>query len=723
MENVSYGRIKKLFMKYGYLPNDDLIWRTYIGIMQTLGGRKTGQDVYAFCLDGPAGTGKSSFAIVYAKVLEELTGEKIDFIKYTCNDKTGKEETFEDVNLVAAITHDADKLIIPGFIAKAIDECNKGKRVILRVDEYDKAKPVEDSFLLEFLQEGSIYTSQFGELKLNDPSKLQVILCKNDNRAQLSYPLTRRLNFIELEYTTPSDMAEIIGMKMKTQDPAIKVLIVMMYSALYNSKDDYTRIPSVSEVMIAIDEADILTKGGAPKQYVYRSIIKNLLKTKVDIQTFLSGNQKNGKLDDNIEELKEVFDNDSASSFDRESLLLDLYEMYFKPIAEEYKEQLKSSLDDVCCETNEFKSKTDFRLEAIEVGEERTSKFDMSDNWFLLGEIQTTSEKADRLIYMCDEKKYDGPIFIVEDDYYITVVKERLDNGLVTLKYLCNKPAIPTGVVSRLKDLVQFMDCEKYEFSFPLVSSYKPNKYMEKQKGFYEYYTDYKSRPIEEVFDDIIEMKLASVKMGNTKIIEGKNIRIQNFGSGNKALVKSGANSIQLDVVNNGRAVKEIEKFMPINLEKPLCVIYGKKERMEYDPETMISKLKLRSKKKGNAVISAFEPDYVVRVLNKINHDAAEEINNELLKVHTDRSGKSVYNTLDDGQKEFLNHFIDEDLNSINVNDAINNCLDYAIENDVLNPNTRFVKPRNIYDCLDPNPKVFTLKLNKLDKTKKDFLS
>ena len=47
MENITYDRIKELFIKHGYLPNDDLIWRAYIGIMQTVGKRKEGQDVYA----------------------------------------------------------------------------------------------------------------------------------------------------------------------------------------------------------------------------------------------------------------------------------------------------------------------------------------------------------------------------------------------------------------------------------------------------------------------------------------------------------------------------------------------------------------------------------------------------------------------------------------------------------------------------------------------------
>ena len=719
MENITYDRIKELFIKHGYLPNDDLIWRTYIGIMQTMGKRNEGQDVYAFCLDGPAGTGKSSFAIVYTKVLEELTGEKIDFIKYTCNDKTGKEETFEDVNLVAAITHDPEKLIIPGFVAKAITECNKGKRVILRVDEYDKAKPVEDSFLLEFLQEGSIYTSQFGELKLDDPSKLQVILCKNDNRAQLSYPLTRRLNFIELEYTTPSDMAEIIGMKMKEQDPAIKVLIVMMYSNLYKNKDDYTRIPSASEVMIAIDEADILTKGGAPKQYIYKSIIKNLLKTKVDIQTFLTGNQKNGRLDSELEDLKTVFDNESNSSFDKKSLLLDLYDMYFKPIAEEYEAELRKSLDDICDESDEFKSKTDFRLKPIEVGSGQESKFDVSDNWFLLGEVSTCDNDSEILVRKADDVKYDGPVFIIDDDYYITVVREVVDKDKVKLKLLCNKPAVPTGVISKLKELIQYMSISEFEFSFPLVSSYSVRDYQKKQNGFYEYSTDYRSTSIDKVFEDIKEIKLESVRLGNGKIIEGKDVPIQNFGKGEKAIIKGNGNNIQLDLIKDNTPINEVNSFFPINLKSPIIVSIGKKERLGYDPDTMISTIKVKSKKKGGAVVSCFEPDLIASELHKTNRIAADELNESLLKRYKGNKKHNIYASLDDSQKKFLSNFVDGEVDAFNVNEAIGNCVDYALENDILNPNTNYVRPRNIYDCLDPDPKVYSLRLRQLEKNQK----
>lgn len=301
MENISYDKIKELFIKYNYLPNDDLIWRTYIGLMQSVGKRKSGQDVYSICLDGPAGAGKSSYAKAYTKILEEILGEKVEFLTYSCNTKTGKEEIFEDIKLSAAITQDEKNIITPGFISQAVSLCNEGKKVVLRVDEYDKAKPETDSYMLEFLQEGRISTSQSGEIKLEHPENLQVILCKNDNRAQLSGPLTRRLNFINLDYTAPDDMASIVNMNLKEQENGIKLLVLMMYSNIYKNKDDFTRVPSAAEVMIAIDEADILTKGGASKKYIYKSIINNLFKSKIDIMTFTTGNKKDGKIDEEIE--------------------------------------------------------------------------------------------------------------------------------------------------------------------------------------------------------------------------------------------------------------------------------------------------------------------------------------------------------------------------------------------------------------------------------------
>lgn len=712
MEKISYDNIKKLFVKYNYLPTEDLIWRTYIGLMQTLGKRRIGQSVYSICLDGPAGAGKSSYAKAYKKILEEFTGDKFEFITYSCNTKTGKEEVFEDVKLSAAITQDPTKLITPGFVANAVKTCNQGKKVILRVDEYDKAKPETDSYLLEFLQEGRISTSQSGEIKLKHPENLQVILCKNDFRAQLSGPLTRRLNFINLDYTTPQDMASIVSMNMKEQENSIKLLVLMLYSNIYKTKDDYTRIPAASEVMIAIDEADILTKGGASKQYVYKSIINNLFKSQVDIATFTSGNKKNGKIDEDIENIKMVFNTESEEPFDKQALTLDLYEMYFKPLIEELKEQTQLDLNQICSETNEFKSPTDFRLLPVEIGKTQQSKFDISPSWFKIGEVETTIDEADILAKKADEIKFDGPIFVC-DDYYITVVKENLEKNKVNLSFLSNKPAIPTNVLIKIRKLLEYSPCSDYSFSFPLISQYKFNQYAEKQKGFYEYETNMSQFPMEQLFDDVKEVKLASIKMKTGKIIEGKNIKIEDFGKGKKAVLPN--QNIKLDIISNGLE-KEVQNIIDIPFEKPIVISKGKAKTVNFDSDTMISTIEIHSKKKGVSKIPAFEPEKIVKSLNEKNINEADSINESLLSEQEIQKKYHILKTLDKTQKEYLAYFIDDKkIDAININDAISNCVDYCMNEDVLNENkTSFYdSTKTKYGCLTPSIRIYSLRTKK----------
>lgn len=691
MVEISYDKIRELFIKYNYLPTEDLIWRTYISLEKSVGRKRVGQDVYSICLDGPAGAGKSSFAKAYSKILEEITGEKVEFVTYSCNTKTGKEEIFEDVKLSAAITQEPENLITPGFIAKVINLCNEGKRVVLRVDEYDKAKPETDSYMLEFLQEGRISASQSGELVLNYPEKLQVILCKNDYRSQLSPPLTRRLNFVSLTYTTPEDMAEIIGMNMKEQSGAIKLLVGMIYATIYKDKDDYTRIPSASEVMIAIDEADILTKGGASKQYVYKNIINNLFKSPVDVATFTSGNKKNGKLNEDIENMKMMFNEGSEESFDNQALLLDLYEMYFKPLMDEFKEQMQMGLEEICQETNEFKSPTDYKLLPLEIGKKQQSKFELSDSWFLLGDVTTNIKLADILAHKADEVKIDGPVFVAGDDYYITVVKENLDNNMANLKFLSNKPAIPTGVVIKLKSLIQYMECTDFNFSFPLITQYKLSKSAQKQNGFYQYNTNFSKQPMQEIFKDIVEVKLHDVKMGTGKIIEGKGLQIANFGKGDKVVLKAKytKENVQVNLLDSS-IIPEVQSIINIPFEHPIVISKGKIELVSYDDDTKISRIKIKSKKKGVAEVDAFEPDRIVETLNSKNYKEAEILNETLLTEYALQSKQSIYQSLDDSQKQYLSNFVEgEEITEVNINQAIANCVDYCIANEVLNENNR----------------------------------
>ena len=721
MEKITYDKIKEFFIEQGYLATEDLIWRTYIGLEKSIGRENVGQDVYAICLDGPAGAGKSSYAKAYAKILEYYLGEKVEFITYSCNTKTGKEEVFEDIKLSAAITNDAENLISAGFIAKAIQVCNQGKKVVLRVDEYDKAKPETDSFLLEFLQEGRISSSQIGELVLEKPENLQVILCKNDFRANLSPALTRRLDFVTLKDTTPENMATIIGMRMKNHSNAIKLLVLMIYSNIYKSKEDYFRIPSSSEVMKAIDEADILTKGGASKKYIYKNIIENLLKSPVDIATFTNGNRKDGKIDEDIENFKTIFNEDSEEEFDQKALTIDLYDRYFKPMMQELKEEIKVGLKDVCKETTSFKSKSDFKLIPIEIGKKSDSKFDISSSWFEIGNLTASKETADRLVAQADEIKFDGPIYII-GDYYITIVKENLENDKVSLKFICNKPAIPTNVVIKLKEILQFIKVDDYSFAFPLVTQYGYNPLIEKQRGFYEYETSSKKQPINEIFEEIKEVKLNSIKLSTAKIIEGKNLRIENFGKGMKAVLKTSKNpqGFQIDVLSD-ESIEKIQEIIPIPLEKPIVISRTKGDLISYDKNTNISKIEIKSKKKGSAIVSAFEPEQVLADLNEKNLIEAEKINERLLDEINMGKQYHILKALDANQKEYLVNFIDEEkIDALNINDAISNCVDHCMANDVYVDDNIYpsLRTKTIYDILNPNIRTYGLKKNKLQNNK-----
>jgi len=154
IKNVN--ELKKLFESYGYYPTEEILFEAYLGLKRFGTSISQGQDIYAVCLDGPAGAGKSSFIDVYKKTAKFYYDEEIEVIKYECNDTTGSSELIEEVGMVAVVTKNEEKIIIPGAIAKAIQRVNEGKKVILFIDEFDKSRKETDVFFYGFLQSGEI---------------------------------------------------------------------------------------------------------------------------------------------------------------------------------------------------------------------------------------------------------------------------------------------------------------------------------------------------------------------------------------------------------------------------------------------------------------------------------------------------------------------------------------------------------------------------------------
>lgn len=303
---ITKEQIDTFFKNNYYIASEQLKYYTLIAINQLEKGTiRTGQDIYTTCLDGPPGAGKSLYAKLFAKMARELLGTEVELISYQCDDSTSKIELFEDINVGAAVANKPEKVNIPGVLSRAIIEANKGVKVILFIDEYDKTREQVDSLFLQFLQDGVINTNQFGDLKIKEEYKgnIQVIFCKNDFRTELTGPLTRRTRMIYLDIMKPNDFYDLAMHMLYTeteekQEKAIIDLVSLVYEEIYKDKDSYKRICAPSELFGCIEDLSFLAHLETPNYILFETLINDLFKDKDDAEIFKNhiGNMQNTQL-------------------------------------------------------------------------------------------------------------------------------------------------------------------------------------------------------------------------------------------------------------------------------------------------------------------------------------------------------------------------------------------------------------------------------------------
>ena len=354
---ITIEEIKKLLGDYDYYAENELIYRTFIGLYQySKGMTNAGQDIFATCLEGPPGVGKTHYAETYQKLVKNLYGE-CELVSYQCDATTGKENLYEDIDIVATVSRDTNKIRIPGKIVEAINLVNQGKKVILFLDEYDKAREETDAFMLQFLQSGRINTNQFGDLAIQDEFKnnLQVIICKNDFRENVSGPLERRLRPIRLDYMLPgifNQLSRKLLIDKKNDDDKVDEgllnLVSLMYEVAYNNREVYTRLPSPSELMTAMEDANILVKyANAPKNIVYEIIIKGMFKKEDDIKLFESHMADNTNLNGIITSMKNSSDNAEPDEISLNDQIMESYFPQKLQELNEYMDEIAATLDEI----------------------------------------------------------------------------------------------------------------------------------------------------------------------------------------------------------------------------------------------------------------------------------------------------------------------------------------------------------------------------------------
>ena len=504
---ISFKEVKDKIEAMGYYATNELLYDTYNALaLFNNSGINPGQDIFAVCLEGPPGAGKTEFAKTYTKLSNELF-KNVELVDYQCDATTGKTELFEDINISAAIRGDADNVNIPGKLIEAIKKVNSGKRVVLFIDEYDKAREETDALLLQFLQSGKIHSTQHGDLEIKDEykGKLQVILCKNDMREELSGPLSRRIRIIRLDYMKPTLFYKVahrllIDEKDSPVNDGLLNLVSLMYEKAYANKEMYNRLPSCSEMLIAIEDADRVIKlANAPQSVIYNIIIRNMFKSPDDITTFESSldrmkNQDESKLaalvktmkintEESEEELnlnslisEKVFVDESKKLVKKTQEMESLIETYktkFAQMEQDRKKAISDEIKKIKLENGKLVSNTNVP-NAIGNFEDESSHikrghniFDLSDNnWtdvatlvrphlshnYVIGKLIDNASDLDIVIY-------ENGILLQEcGEQKLIVINDFDEKNNPQFRVLSSTPIVPSTFIQDIDNFTKFIN-------------------------------------------------------------------------------------------------------------------------------------------------------------------------------------------------------------------------------------------------------------------------
>ena len=492
---IDYNDMKDKIEEIGYYATEELLYDTYNALyMIDEEEKQTGQDIYAICLEGPPGAGKTAFAKTYTEICKKMVDDKTEMISYQCDATTGKSELFEDINVSAAITRDGRKVNIPGKLVEAIKKANEGHRVILFIDEYDKAREETDAFFLQLLQDGKINSTQHGDLEVKDEFKshLQVIFCKNDMREEVSGPLSRRLRIIRLDLMRPELFFKLanrllIEEKENKVNDGLLNLVTLMYEEAYNNREIYKRLPACSEMLIALEDADrLLKRANAPKHVIYNSIIKNMFKSLDDIKTFES------EVANNNTELYNLINSMKSSKNDEDINKESINSLIARNIYKDTFNKLNAKMDELDKVTREYKERfskleEEKRIELengrlvshVEEPKFISNFFDegayvkrgydifkSSDNeWVDIGSINMPDlsryDLVDKLVknaFKVGIKVYENGFLLKEKNGLKLIVVNDIDSdGNFKYRLMCNYPIVPSAFFEDIKNFINFM--------------------------------------------------------------------------------------------------------------------------------------------------------------------------------------------------------------------------------------------------------------------------
>lgn len=245
------------------------------------------QCIPSMLIFGEPGAGKTSFAKYLSTQLDA------ELIFAPCYDGVGVEQLVYNWDLGTLVDAMTDEKVSgreamkDGYLLQALKKSND-RKIVLLIDEIDKAKPSVDTFLLSYLQECFLNDPITGPIHGNK-NNLVVIFTSNKRR-ELEDALDRRFTMIrEFHFPKRNELLDQVKMMINVPYNETKLNFVIDLALEYRSLE-VNKKPSQNQIADLIQEAyhigELSIGRNLSKQMKFRAMLWKFSQDKNDHKVF-----------------------------------------------------------------------------------------------------------------------------------------------------------------------------------------------------------------------------------------------------------------------------------------------------------------------------------------------------------------------------------------------------------------------------------------------------